>query len=112
MHGSRFLLAALLFGLCACGGDDAAAGGAGGAPAGKGSAAITAEMKAKLAAADKVDGNVDHVVHRCAGCALGMDGKAEFKLAVDDYSMHFCKQACLDRYQHDTVGELTKLKVQ
>jgi hypothetical protein len=73
---------------------------------------LTAEMKTKLAAADKADGTVDHVVHKCAGCALGMDGKAEFALTVDDYSMHFCKQACLDRYQHDTAGELTKLKVQ
>jgi hypothetical protein len=50
-------------------------------------------------------------VHRCAGCALGMDGKATMPLQVGAYTMHFCKQACLDRYAKDAAGELAKLKV-
>jgi hypothetical protein len=61
--------------------------------------------------ADAKDGAVDQCVHRCAGCALGMDGKATMPLQVGAYTMHFCKQACLDRYAKDAAGELAKLKV-
>ncbi len=73
--------------------------------------AATAEMAATLAKADAKDGAVDQCVHRCAGCALGMDGKATMPLQVGVYTMHFCKQACLDRYAKDAAGELAKLKV-
>lgn len=72
--------------------------------------AATPEMAATLAKADAKDGAVDKVVHRCAGCALGMDGKAEMPLQVGEYTMHFCKPACLDRYARDAKGELAKLK--
>jgi hypothetical protein len=73
--------------------------------------AATPEMTAKLAAADGKDGAVDKCVHRCAGCALGMDGSDKWPLQVGDYAMHFCKQGCLDRYRKDAAGELAALKV-
>jgi hypothetical protein len=73
--------------------------------------AATAAMTTVLAKADAKDGAVDQCVHRCAGCALGMDGKATMPLQVGAYTMHFCKQACLDRYAKDAAGELAKLKV-
>ncbi|MBM3974663.1 MAG: hypothetical protein FJ301_11240 [Planctomycetes bacterium] len=73
--------------------------------------AATPEMIAKLAAADAKDGTVDKCVHRCAGCALGMNGMATMPLQVGDYAMHFCKQACRDRYAEDAAGELARLKV-
>jgi hypothetical protein len=73
--------------------------------------AATAEMTAVLAKADAKDGAVDKCVHRCAGCKLGMDGLAAMPLQVGDYTMHFCKPACLDRYAKDAKGELAKLKV-
>ncbi|MBL8755165.1 MAG: hypothetical protein JNK15_17810 [Planctomycetes bacterium] len=73
--------------------------------------ATTPEIDAKLAAADKKDGKEDKVVHKCAGCALHMDGDAKFALKVGGYDMHFCKDACLVRYQKDALGELGKLKV-
>ncbi len=72
---------------------------------------ITEETLAKLAKADAKDGNVDKVVHRCAGCALGMDGEAKWPLQVQDYSMHFCKQACLDRYAKDPAQAIAALKI-
>ncbi|MBM3962955.1 MAG: hypothetical protein FJ306_13795 [Planctomycetes bacterium] len=81
------------------------------APAPAAPVAATAEMTAKLAKADAKDGAVDQCVHRCAGCALGMDGKATMPLQVGAYTMHFCKQACLDCYAKDAAGELAKLKV-
>lgn len=73
--------------------------------------ASTPELDTKLAAADAKDGQVDKVVHRCAGCALGMDGKAEHSIQVGGYTLHLCKPACLTRYQRDAIGELTKLTI-
>lgn len=71
----------------------------------------TPEIDAKLVAADKMDGAEDKVVHKCAGCALHMDGKPEFALPVGAYQMHFCSDKCLDRYKKDAIGELGKLAV-
>lgn len=73
--------------------------------------AATPEMTAKLAAADAKDGAVDQCVHKCAGCKLGMNGSEKWPLRVGGYTMHFCKQGCLDRYSKDAAGELAALKV-
>ncbi len=54
----------------------------------------TPEIVAVLAVADGVDGTEDHTVAKCAGCALGMDGKAEHAMQVGDYEMHFCSKSC------------------
>jgi hypothetical protein len=72
---------------------------------------ITEETLAKLAKADAKDGSVDKVVHRCAGCSLGMDGEAKWPLQVQDYMMHFCKQACLDRYAKDPAKAIAAMKI-
>jgi YHS domain-containing protein len=72
---------------------------------------LPAELMAKLEKADAKDGAVDHVVHKCAGCSLGMDGKDKFPMQLAGYTMHFCKQACLDRYQKDPTKALLTLKV-
>lgn len=74
-------------------------------------APLSAELKAILAKADKADGAEDKVVHRCAGCALGMDGKAEFSLPVDGYTMHFCKEACREPFQKDPAKSIAAIKV-
>lgn len=71
----------------------------------------TPEMTAQLAKADAKDGAVDKVVHRCAGCNLGMDGKALFPLAVGEYTMHFCKPKCLELFRKDAQKELLALKI-
>lgn len=89
----------------------APAGGNPGANIGAVPVKTTPEIDAKLVAADKKDGKEDKVVGKCAGCDLGMDGKAEFALPVGAYQMHFCGQHCLDRYKKDAIGELTKLVV-
>jgi hypothetical protein len=81
------------------------------APAAAAPMPVTAETVAKLAAADALDGAVDKVVHRCAGCMLGMDGKAEFPLQVQDYTLHLCKQGCLDRLKADPAKEIAGLTV-
>lgn len=74
-------------------------------------APITPEVLAKLEKADAKDGTVDKVVHRCAGCALGMDGKAELSLKVQDYTMHFCKPKCVDKFAPDPATAILALKI-
>lgn len=74
-------------------------------------AAIGADVIAKLAKADAVDGKTDKVVHRCAGCALGMDGTPDHSLQVQDYTMHFCKPACLDAFKPDPAKQILALKI-
>ncbi len=72
---------------------------------------IGPEVLAVLAKADAKDGTVDHVVHQCAGCSLGMAGKPEFPLQVEDYAMHFCKAECLARFQPDPAKAILALKI-
>ena len=72
---------------------------------------ITPEIMAKLAKADAKDGTVDKIVHKCAGCSLGMDGKAEHSIKVEDYTMHLCSPDCLARYQMDAGKELSALQI-
>ena len=74
-------------------------------------AAVAPEVLAQLAKADAKDGKVDKIVHKCAGCALGMDGKAEFALPVQDYTMHFCKQGCLDGFKTEPSKAILALKI-
>lgn len=57
--------------------------------------AIAADVVAQLAKADAKDGKVDKVVSKCAGCALGMDGKAEHAAHLGEYTVLFCK-GCAD----------------
>ena len=63
------------------------ASGAGNAPA---PAPAGPELMAKLGKADAVDGKVDKIVSKCAGCALGMDGKADHAVKVGEYTLHLC----------------------
>lgn len=47
-----------------------------------------------LAHADLADGTADKVIHRCANCGLGMDGKEEFASQIDGYVAHSCSESC------------------
>lgn len=101
----------IVFAACSKKTPEAPAGGSHGANANAVPVKTTPEIDAKLMAADKMDGAEDKVVHRCAGCALHMDGKQELALGVGAYQMHFCSDRCLGRYQKDAIGELGKLAV-
>lgn len=105
MNANTLAAACVLLGFAACTGKPAE-------PAAKAPATpITPEVTAKLAAFDQKDGKVDKVVHLCAGCSLHMDGDEKFPLKVEDYTMHFCKQACLDKYQADPAKAILALQV-
>lgn len=73
-------------------------------------AAVSAEVVARLEQFDAKDGAVDKVVHKCAGCSLGMDGEDKWPLKVADYTMHFCKQGCLDKFSKDPAPAILAVK--
>jgi YHS domain-containing protein len=104
----RYVLLGCALALCAsCSKEPDPMKPAAGTPPAAGSVTVAAQ----LAKADKADGTVDKVVHKCAGCSLGMDGKAEYELAVEGYKMHFCKQGCLDQFKGDPAKAVLAMKV-
>jgi len=80
-------------------------------PAEPAKAEANPQVIAKLAKADLVDGNEDKVVHRCAGCWLGMDGDEAHVLVVGDYQLHFCSASCRDRFAKDVTGNTLALRI-
>lgn len=64
---------------------------------------------AGLASADAMDGTADHVVSKCAGCKLMMDGKEEHSVAVGDYTLHLCSTTCRDHFVGDLPAGLAGL---
>ena len=69
------------------------------------------EVTAMLAKADLVDGTEDHVVHRCANCALGMDGDEKNALTVGKYQMHFCSSDCKSEFGKDLTANTLALVI-
>ena len=72
---------------------------------------VQVKVVAQLAAADKVDGQVDKIVHRCASCALGMDGKSEYALEVSGYTLHFCSGHCKEGFAENAPQSILDLKI-
>lgn len=69
-----------------------------------------ANVNAKLAAWDSLDGKTDKTIEKCAGCNLSMDGKADHALTVSGYSMHFCTGHCQENYAKDTAQKILTQK--
>ncbi len=67
------------------------------------------ELRFVLAKADQVDGTEDHVVSKCPGCALAMDGKEDHALEVEDYELHFCSDRCRDGFKENTADAVMAL---
>lgn len=62
-----------------------------------------------LKKADMADGTEDQVAHKCAGCALAMDGSAEHAIEVEGTTLHLCSSMCKTNFSKDTTGNLMKL---
>ncbi len=69
------------------------------------------ELRFVLAKADQVDGTEDHVVSKCPGCALAMDGNEDHALEVEDYELHFCSDRCRDGFKENTAEAVMALTV-
>ncbi len=68
-------------------------------------------VQAILAKADLVDGKADHVVSKCAGCQLGMDGHRDHGIKTGRYKLLFCSADCKEAFSKDTNGSILALQV-
>lgn len=73
--------------------------------------AATPAMTAVLVKADQADGAEDHIVAKCPGCALAMEGSADHAMEVGDYSLHFCSDSCKDRFGENAAQAILELPV-
>jgi len=96
MKGTFFTLSMLI----ACGG---------GAVADTPAAVDPAKVAAGLKTADAADGTEDKVVHKCAGCALNMDGSADHTISHNGYTLHMCSTMCKAHFEKDLATNLSKL---
>ena len=77
----------------------------------KSEAEPTAEVEAKLAKADLLDGEADKIVTRCASCALRMNGTSEHSLKVLDYTLYFCTPGCAQRFAENINESILAMKI-
>lgn len=68
-------------------------------------------VEARLAKADALDGKTDKVVTKCAGCALGMDGKAEHSIAAHGYTLHLCSAHCKEDFSKDVDKSILAMEL-
>lgn len=66
---------------------------------------------ALLVAADRADGNEDHVVTRCAVCGLGMDGSPDITSSWEGYTFHHCSPHCREQFTRDPGKVLARLEL-
>jgi len=73
---------------------------------------LDAAVARLLVTADLADETEDHVVEKCLGCGLGMDGSPDQFVEAHGYEIHFCTPACKERSEEDidqailALGEL------
>ena len=72
-------------------------------------AAPADDSAAILAKADAADGTEDHVVSKCTGCRLGMDGDATHTVQHEGYELHFCSAGCKEGFESDPAAGLAVL---
>lgn len=68
-------------------------------------------VEARLAKADAVDGKVDKVVSKCAGCALGMDGRQEHVATTSGYTLRFCSEGCKSDFEKDASKAVMAMQI-
>ena len=78
----------------------------------KPSATTKAAVIAGLKVADAADGVEDKVAHRCAGCALQMDGTPSHVISHAGYALHMCSATCKSTYVSSLETNLTMLGAQ
>lgn len=74
-------------------------------------AATHAELAAKLAAADRLDGKADKIVARCASCGFKMEGKPDHSLKVLDYTLYFCREACAQSFAKNLTESVMAMRI-
>lgn len=70
---------------------------------------VAPDRTAALTKADLADGVEDKVAHKCAGCALAMDGDPAHVIEVDGYRLNMCAGECKTHFEEDLDGNLGQL---
>ena len=65
--------------------------------------------KAALATADLADGTADHVIKKCAVCALAMDGSEAHVVQLADYTAHACSAHCAHKLSTEPQAVLSTI---
>ena len=58
---------------------------------------LEATVARLLVTADLADETEDHVVEKCLGCGLAMDGSPDQIVQAHGYEIHFCSPTCKER---------------
>jgi hypothetical protein len=58
--------------------------------------------------ADLADGAGDRTVHRCANCALVMEGDQKFSSTIAEYTFHSCSGTCKSALEANPGGVLAR----
>jgi len=70
-----------------------------------------ANVQAKLAKADALDGQVDKIVAKCAGCSLAMDGSDKYPMPLAGYTLHLCSEQCKTNFGKDPAKKLLAIEI-
>ena len=70
-----------------------------------------AALATLLAKVDMIDGAEDHVISKCPGCALQMDGSADHVIELVGYNMHFCSTDCKGKFEENTAEMVLAMEI-
>jgi hypothetical protein len=71
---------------------------------------LDAALARLLVQADLADESEDHVVEKCLGCGLAMDGSADHVVHAHGYEFHLCSDGCEQRVAEDVDEALLALR--
>ncbi len=66
---------------------------------------------AKLVKADAIDGQVDKIIAKCAGCSLAMDGSDKHTMPLAGYTLHLCSDLCKTNFGKDPAKKLLAIEI-
>ncbi|MBN4058845.1 hypothetical protein JYU10_00080 [bacterium AH-315-J04] len=69
------------------------------------------KVVAKLVKADAVDGQVDKIIAKCAGCSLAMDGSDKHTMPLAGYTLHLCSDLCKTSFGKDPAKKLLAIEI-
>ena len=70
-----------------------------------------AALATLLAKVDMIDGAEDHVVSKCPGCGLQMDGSADHVIELVGYNMHFCSTDCKGKFEENAAEMVLAMEI-
>jgi len=70
-----------------------------------------AALATLLAKVDMIDGAEDHVISKCPGCGLQMDGSADHAIELAGYNLHFCSTDCKGKFEENAAEMVLAMEI-